>query len=137
MARILIIDDDPAVRALLSEVFSGMKRKHEVVAARDGAQGLALAKQNVPDVVVLDLDMPGFNGYEVCSRLRAAPATCKVPILMLTGTTDLAGAMKGLANGADDYITKPFNIDEVAARVQALLVRSRLTGQAVSSWPPG
>ena len=98
------------------------------MAAHDGKQGVEFAKLSVPDVVVLDLDMPGLNGYEVCSRLRAEPATCRVLILMLTGTTDLAGAMKGLAGGADDYITKPFNIDEVAARVQALLVRSRLPG---------
>ncbi|HAF96227.1 MAG: hypothetical protein A2X34_05595 [Elusimicrobia bacterium GWC2_51_8] len=128
MSRILIIDDDPAVRTLLSEVFSSLEPRHEIMAAHDGKQGVEFAKLSVPDVVVLDLDMPGLNGYEVCSRLRAEPATCRVLILMLTGTTDLAGAMKGLAGGADDYITKPFNIDEVAARVQALLVRSRLPG---------
>jgi len=128
MARILIIDDDPGVCALLSEIFSGMEQKHVVTAASDGIQGLASARLNTPDVVVVDVDIPGLNGYEVCLRLRADPATRRVPILMLTGTTDLPGAMKGLGSGADDHITKPFSVDEVAARVQALLMRSRRTG---------
>jgi DNA-binding response OmpR family regulator len=127
MARILVIDDDSGVRTLLSEVFSGMEQKHSVVEAPDGVKGLALAKLDPPDVIVVDVDMPGLNGYEVCLCLRAFPATRKVPILMLTGTTNLPGAMSGLASGADDHITKPFNVDEVAARVQSLLLR-RKTG---------
>lgn len=126
VANILIIDDDPGVRALLSEIF--LERKHSVSAAPDGVQGLAAAKLNVPDAIVLDVDMPGLNGYEVCARLRAGPETRLVPILMLTGTTNFPGAMHGLACGADDHITKPFNVEEVAARVQALLLRSRKNG---------
>ena len=127
MARILIIDDDPGICALLSEVFSGPDQNHVVMTAPDGIQGLASAKLNIPDAVVVDVDMPGLNGYEVCMRLHADPATRLIPILMLTGTTNLAGAMKGLGSGADDYITKPCDINEVAARVQALLIRSRQT----------
>jgi len=122
MARILIIDDDAGVRALLAAVFS--EAKYEVLEAQDGVQGLAAAKLNAPDAVVLDVDMPGLNGYEVCQGLRADPATHTVPILMLTGTTDLNGAINCMSSGADDHITKPFDIDEVAARVQALLLRS-------------
>jgi len=125
MANVLIVDDDPGVRALLSEVLSGKELNHSVMTAIDGVQGLALAKSNIPDVIVVDVDMPGLNGYEVCSRLRANSATRLIPILMLTGKNDLNGAMKGLSSGADDHLTKPFNVDEVAARVQALLILSR------------
>jgi len=123
MARILVIDDDPGVRSLLSDIFSGMEQKHTVMEASDGLRGLELAKLHLPDVVVVDVDMPGLNGYEVCSHLRTDPATRRIPILMLTGTTNLPGAIKSLASGADDHITKPFDVDEVAARVQALLIR--------------
>ena len=121
MAKILIIDDEENICTLLTEVFS--QRKHDVVTARDGVKGLELAKTGQPDVVVLDIDMPGLDGYEVCKRLRANPATHKLPILMLTGKTDLPDAMKGLATGADDYITKPFDVEEVAWRVEVLLTR--------------
>ena len=121
MATILIIDDEENICTLLSEVFS--ERKHDVVTAQDGVKGLELAKTHPPDVVVLDIDMPGLDGYEVCKRLRANPATHKLPILMLTGKTALPDAMKGLATGADDYITKPFDVEEVAWRVEVLLTR--------------
>jgi DNA-binding response OmpR family regulator len=124
MARILIIVDDPSVRTLLSEVFSGMEQKHLVTTAPDGLRGIESARLNIPDVIITDVDMPGLNGYDVCARLRADPATRLIPILMLTGTTNLEGAIKGIGLGADDHISKPFNVDEVAARVQALLLRA-------------
>ena len=125
MARILVIDDDQGVRTLLSEVFSNTEHKHEVSIACDGIQGVMSAKGNPPDVIIVDVDMPKLNGYDVCLRLRADPVTARIPILMLTGTTNFPGAMKGLASGADDHITKPFNVEEVVARVNALLMRGQ------------
>jgi len=122
MAKILIIDDDAGIRALLFAVFSDMDKGHVVLTAPDGLKGVEVAKSEIPDAIVVDVDMPGLNGHEVCKQLRADPATRKISILMLTGTNDLAGAISGLGYGADDHITKPFIVDEVAARVQALLL---------------
>ncbi|MBI3548246.1 MAG: response regulator [Elusimicrobia bacterium] len=119
MPRLLIIDDDANLCRLLSENFTDLK--YEVVTANNGAEGLETARTSPPDAVILDIDMPGLNGYEVCARLRAKPETKKVPILMLTGTTNLSSAMKGLAAGANDFLTKPFDVDEVAARLSVLL----------------
>jgi len=79
----------------------------------------------MPDIIIVDLDMPRLNGYGVCRRLREDPATAKTGILMLTGLNDLSGPTTGLASGADDHITKPFNINEVGARAQALLQRRK------------
>lgn len=119
--RILIIDDDPTLCKLLTQIFEDLQ--YEVEVAHDGAEGIEAASQNLPDLAIVDINMPKMNGYEVCSRLRAEPSTRYVPILMLTGVSHLPSAMKGLASGANDYITKPFNIDEITARVQALLQR--------------
>lgn len=121
MMRLLVIDDDPTLCKLLFEVFSALE--YEVDVAYEGTVGLELAKQNTPDVVIVDINMPGIDGYEVCARLRAEAATRQVPILILTAVSHLPAAMKGLASGANDYITKPFNVEELAARVQALLHR--------------
>jgi DNA-binding response OmpR family regulator len=125
MARILIIDDDPGLRAVLTAV---LEDNHEVIIARDGVEGVELAKAKSPDLAVVDVDMPGMNGYQVCVYLRGFPPTRALPILMLTGMTKLPDAMKGMATGANDYLTKPFDIHEVLARVEALL--------KLSSGPP-
>ncbi|MFA6434908.1 MAG: response regulator [Elusimicrobiales bacterium] len=125
MARILIIDDDQNVRSLLSEIFLALDPKHEIFTAVDGLEGVLLAKKELPDVIITDVDMPNMNGYGVCRQLRMDPRTMKTPILMLTGQNDLAGAIEGMNCGADDHITKPFNVDEVAARLQALLLRGK------------
>ncbi len=120
MARILVIDDDLNLCKLLVQIFS---QEHEVEVAHTGEEGLKLAKEKKPDIAIVDINMPGMNGYEVSSRLRTDVATGGIPILMLTAVSHLPSAMKGLASGANDYITKPFNIEEVVARVQALLKR--------------
>jgi DNA-binding response OmpR family regulator len=92
-----------------------------IVKPPDGIDGVLAAKRRVPDLVITDVDMPRLDGHGVCRRLREDPATAGVAILMLTGTNDLNAAMNGLASGADDHITKPFSIEEVRARAQALL----------------
>lgn len=121
MARILIIDDEPSLCTLLADVLKD--QKHTVSVANDGSKGLEMAMKEVPDVIILDVDMPGLDGYQVCSRLRIHGPTHQVPILMLTGKTELPDAMRGLATGADDYITKPFDIEEVIWRIQVLVSR--------------
>jgi DNA-binding response OmpR family regulator len=119
MARILIIDDEPNICTLLAETLEN--EKHAVLTAHDGTSGLEKARAELPDAIILDVEMPGLNGYEVCAGLRSRPETRRIPVLMLTGRNELPDAMKGMASGADDYITKPFDVEEVLWRVQALL----------------
>src|SRR5918911_3090389 len=118
MVRILVIDDDQqlgsAVRRALA--YDG----YQVTLARDGTEGLRQAREQAPDLVVLDILMPGLDGLEVCRRLRAGG---DIPILMLTARDEVADRVQGLDAGADDYLTKPFAIDELLARVRALLRR--------------
>lgn len=123
-ARILIIEDDEAILAFLRRglSFDG----YEVETAEDGQKGLAIARGNLPDLVVLDIMLPGIDGIEVCRRLRAAG---KVPILMLTAKDSVSDRVMGLDAGADDYLVKPFNLDELLARIRALLRRTKTPKQ--------
>lgn len=118
MACILVVDDD---RQLGLAVGRALRLEgHEVVLARDGETALALAKESEPDLVVLDLLLPGLDGLEVCRRLRAHG---DVPIMMLTARDEVVERVRGLDSGADDYLVKPFAVDEFLARVRALLRR--------------
>jgi DNA-binding response OmpR family regulator len=108
---------------------------HEVLTASDGLRGLELALKDKPDLVVLDVMIPELDGFEVCRRIRR---TSSVPILMLTARTDEVDRVVGLEIGADDYVTKPFSMRELAARIKAMLrrrqlVREELSGQARAS----
>ena len=124
--RILVIEDEPKISDLIKRglIYEG----YTVDVANDGEQGLSRARDNQPDLVILDLMLPGIDGFEVCKRLRAAD---DVPILMLTARDAVTDKVKGLDSGADDYLTKPFNFDELVARVRALLRRRRPADQAV------
>ncbi len=102
-----------------------------MLTARDGEKGLAAARQHAPDLVGLDVMMPGLDGWEVCKRLRAEPATAAVPLLMLTAKAEEGDRVLGLELGADDYVTKPFGVNELLARVKALLRRAE--GQSGST----
>ncbi|MGH2448335.1 MAG: response regulator transcription factor [Chloroflexota bacterium] len=119
MAQILVIEDDESISDLLRRglAYEGYK----VETAADGLAGLRLARDAPPDLVVLDLMLPGIDGLEVCRRLRAAG---DIPILVLTARGTVADRISGLDSGADDYMVKPFSIDELLARVRALLRRS-------------
>lgn len=119
-ARILIIDDDEAILTFLRRglAYDG----YQVDTATDGQSGLLLAWDNPPDLVVLDWMMPGLDGLEVCRRLRNRT---KTPILMLTARETVNDRVQGLDAGADDYLVKPFNLDELLARIRALLRRTR------------
>jgi DNA-binding response OmpR family regulator len=125
MSKILLIDDDDSVRTLLKEVLLDQDPDHVILMATDGLEGVNLAKQELPDAIISDVDMPNMNGYDVCKHLRSDPRTMKIPIMMLTGKDDLEGALEVMNYGADDHITKPFDVCEVAARLQILIRRGR------------
>jgi two-component system response regulator MprA len=117
--RLLIVEDDAAVRRMLERSLGA--EGFEIAAASDGGTALALAERTAPDLVVLDVSMPGLSGFEVCRRLRAKGLTGGV--LMLTARDSIADRVRGLESGADDYVVKPFAIAEVVARLRALTRR--------------
>jgi two-component system response regulator MprA len=118
--RILIIEDDQAILKLLQR---GLAYEGYVVdMATDGRTGLILARDHTPDLVILDWMLPGIDGLEVCNRLRSGGS---IPILMLTAKDTVQDRIQGLDAGADDYMVKPFNLDELLARVRALLRRTQ------------
>ena len=119
MIRVLVVDDEPQLlRALRINLAA---RRYEVVVAADGASALDFAARHVPDIVVLDLGLPDMDGTDVIAGLRG---WTKVPILVLSGRTDAADKVDALDAGADDYVTKPFSMDELMARLRALLRRA-------------
>jgi two-component system response regulator MprA len=117
--RLLIVEDDAAVRRMLERSLGA--EGFEIAGAADGGTALALAERTAPDLVVLDVAMPGLSGFEVCRRLRANGLTGGV--LMLTARDSVADRVRGLESGADDYVVKPFAIAEVVARLRALTRR--------------
>jgi two-component system, OmpR family, response regulator MprA len=118
-ARILVVDDDRKITALLRRTLS--YEGYLVELAGDGRAGLLNARENPPDLVILDVMMSEIDGFEVCRRLRAAS---EVPILMLTARDEVPDRVAGLNAGADDYLIKPFALEELIARIRALLRRS-------------
>jgi two-component system, OmpR family, response regulator MprA len=127
-ARILIVDDDRAIRESLNRALS--LEGYETATANDGAAALAAMSQQRPDLLVLDVMMPGVDGLTVCRVLRAQGDS--LPVLVLTARTETADKVAGLDAGADDYLPKPFDLDELLARVRALLRRSNGAGSAVA-----
>jgi len=120
--NILFVEDDSDMRQLMAA-----NLKHagfEVQVAEDGVKGQALAMQSVPDLIILDLMLPLLNGFTLCQRLRRDSRTSQVPILMLTALADTKDKVSGFNSGADDYLTKPFDLDELLARIKVLLRRS-------------
>jgi DNA-binding response OmpR family regulator len=120
MSRILVIEDDLAILRGLKDNF--LAEGFEVLVAEDGAEGYRLAREGNPDLIILDLMLPALSGYEICRKLRDNGDS--VLILMLTARGEEADRILGLDLGADDYVTKPFSIRELKARVRALLRRS-------------
>ena len=129
--RVLVVEDDAKV---LSALARGLALEgYEVDAAEDGPGGLAMAHARPPDVVVLDVMLPGMSGLEVCDRLRRAGpernlGAARVPILLLTARDTVEDRVAGLDRGADDYLVKPFAFDELLARIRALLRRAQPAG---------
>ena len=118
-SKILVVDDDPNVVALVRLYLE--RDGHEVLIANDGVAGLERAREELPDLIVLDLMMPRMDGMEVCRTLRAESS---VPVVMLTAMVEEDDRLAGLDLGADDYVTKPFSPRELAARVRAVLRRT-------------
>ena len=114
--RVLIVEDDQGVRRMLERSLA--KEGFEVSAAADGAAALALSERSAPDLVVLDVAMPGLSGIDVCRRLRQSGM--QGGVLMLTAREEIEDRVRGLEAGADDYVVKPFAIEEVVARLRAL-----------------
>jgi two-component system phosphate regulon response regulator PhoB len=124
MRRILVVEDDPDLRELLTYDLT-----HEgfAIAATDlGAEALRLCQRDVPDLVLLDLMLPDYSGIEVCRALRRSPETKDVPIVFLTACGADADRIHGLEVGADDYVSKPFQMRELVLRIQALLKRAEV-----------
>ncbi len=118
-ATVLLIDDDPTLRELLSGHLQ--TAGYRSLTAADGSTGLRLAAESQPDLIVLDLMMPGMDGWEVCGRLRAKSS---VPIILLTAKGEEIDKLRGFRAGVDDYVTKPFSFAELIARVGAVLARA-------------
>ncbi len=118
-ARLLVVDDEPNIRELLSASlrYAGF----DVATAADGQQALTAARADRPDLLVLDVMMPGLDGFEVVSRLRSEGVQC--PVLFLTARDSTGDKVTGLTLGGDDYVTKPFSLEEVVARIRAILRR--------------
>ena len=114
--RILVVDDDPGITALVGACLQ--QQGYEVVEASDGGQALQAMEQTLPALVILDVFMPKLDGFEVCRRIRE---WSQVPIMMMSGSATEEDRARALRLGADDFLQKPFRIDELIARVEALL----------------
>jgi two-component system response regulator MprA len=125
--RLLVIEDEHRIAQFIERglIYEG----YRVEVTHDGRAGLTAARDNPPDLVILDWMLPGMDGLEVCKRLRTAS---NVPILMLTAKDDVSDRVQGLDAGADDYLVKPFSFDELLARIRALLRRSTVSSKPES-----
>jgi len=128
MSTILIVEDDPDIAELMARYLE--KAGHRALRAASGVDGLARARAARPDLVVLDLMLPGMDGLSVCEALRGDPALAAVPVIMVTARGEESDKVAGLELGADDYVTKPFSPKELVARVGALLRRVQRAGEA-------
>ncbi|MCC2975489.1 phosphate regulon transcriptional regulator PhoB [Sphingomonas sp. PL-96] len=131
-ASMLLVEDDAALAELLAYHFR--REDFDVRHTPDGEEALLLAREATPDLVLLDWMVEGLSGIEVCRRLRRAPETANVPIIMLTARGEEEDRVRGLETGADDYVTKPFSPRELVARVKAVLrrVRPALAGETLA-----
>lgn len=122
MNTILVIDDDIAINELIKVNLE--LAGYKVIQALDGIKGFALAKQELPSAIILDVMMPEVDGYTVAQRIRQNPSTKEIPILMLTALSQLNDKVKGFDIGVDDYLVKPFEMQELQVRIRAILKRS-------------
>ncbi len=121
---ILVVDDAPANLAVLLEYLT--RQGYTVLVARDGESALEQARYARPDLVLLDVLMPGLNGYETCRQMKARPETAEIPVIFVTALADTGEKVRGFGVGAVDYMTKPFQQDEVLARVRTHLALRQL-----------
>ncbi len=122
-SKILIVDDE--MDTLLPLKRSLEVENYIVTGASNGLEAIEKAKKEIPDLILLDLMLPGMDGYEVCYRLKKDASVKNIPIIMLTARDTVRDTVKGLDTGADDYVTKPFNLNELKARIKSVIRRSR------------
>jgi DNA-binding response OmpR family regulator len=134
-ANILVIEDDDIVGRTIERSLRGNEFK--VTVANSGVEGIKTARRRPPDLTILDIIMPGMDGYTVCREFRADPLLADVPILFLTAKIKDEDKITGFNAGADDYLCKPFNIDELTLRIRAILRRSQKQGQPRLEGNPG
>ena len=125
--NILVVEDDLDIRELIS--FNLQNEGHQVFEAKDGEAGIDKAREKLPDLILLDLMLPGIQGLDVCRIIKSDQETKEIPIIMVTALGQEEDIVKGLETGADDYITKPFSIKVLIARVNAVLKRSIKFGE--------
>lgn len=130
MNKILVIDDEQSINELIK--INLELAGYKVVQAFDGVTGFALTKQELPNAVVLDVMMPEVDGFTVAQRIRQNDSTKNIPILMLTALSQLDNKVKGFDLGVDDYLTKPFEMEELRVRLRALLKRSRQIPESIA-----
>ena len=123
--KILVIEDDPSALRLVQYTLE--QEGYQVLAATNGLAGIRKAQNEEPDLLVLDIMLPGIDGFEICHRLRAEPQTAQLPILMLSAKAQETDKATGLKVGADDYITKPADPSEIINRVRTLLAQVKRT----------
>ena len=133
MARILVVEDEPDLRQVLS--YNLRDAGHDVSTAAEGRKGLALAAQERPDLVLLDLMLPDMSGLEVCRTLKGDALTRDIPVVMLTARGEEIDRVVGFELGADDYVVKPFSIRELLLRLRAVLRRGALPAEPVADAP--
>jgi len=121
--KVLVVDDEPNIRQLVR--FNLEREGYAISEAEDGLSCLAMVAREKPDLIILDIMLPGRDGLEVCRTLKSRPATAGIAVIMLTARAEEIDTVLGLEMGADDYVTKPFSPRELAARVKAVLRRSR------------
>ena len=127
--KVLVVEDEPDILEVID--YNLTREGFRVLQARDGERGLALARSELPDALVLDLMLPGMDGLEICRRLRADDVTRSLPIVMVTAKGEESDIVVGLSIGADDYLVKPFSPRELIARLRAVLRRTQV--QAVQA----
>jgi len=128
---LLIVEDEADIRELIS--FNLEMSGYEVIKAADGEEGLTLARRHQPDLIILDIMLPGMDGLKVCRQLRSEANTRKTPVMILTARSEEDDQITGFESGADDYITKPFSPRVLVARVKALLRRNGLARETTSN----
>jgi len=131
-SRILVIDDEPIIHEIVS--FMVRARGYNMISASNGEEGLAIANNEHPDLILLDIMMPGMRGYDVCLRLKANKETKRIPVIMLTGEGDRDTVLRAREIGANDYIVKPFTLSTLTERVDKFLGKVEPKSPTIRWW---